>query len=55
MFLSKQVLRGSHPALDVDKTEIEFMSSGEEAAMFDDLLASVARDTGARDRSPKAP
>lgn len=48
-------LRGSHTALDVDKTEIEFMSSGEEAAMFDDLLASVARDTGARDNSPKAP
>lgn len=48
-------LKGSHPALDVDKTEIEFMSSGEEAALFDDLLANVAKDAGAGDSPPKAP
>jgi hypothetical protein len=31
-------LKGRHPAIDVDKTEIEFLASGD-AILFDDLKA----------------
>lgn len=35
-------LKGRHPAIDVDKTEIEFLASGD-AILFDDLQAYAAQ------------